>query len=84
MRVHKNMSVIVYTTPTCSWCKTAKAFLQERGVAFEEIDVTQDQVGLQEMLEKSEQMGVPVIDINGTIIVGFNQLRIEHALAGTI
>lgn len=74
------MAVKVYSTETCPWCKKVKEFLGEKGVEFEDIDVSKDQEAVKEMMEKSGQMGVPVVDINGTIIVGFDQAKIEEAL----
>lgn len=74
------MTIKVYSTPTCPWCVKAKDFLKEKGVEFEDINVAADPKASQEMAEKSGQMGVPVLDINGTIIVGFDQAKIEEAL----
>ena len=74
--------VKVYSTKTCPWCKKVKEFLAEKDVKFENIDVGADQKAAEEMVEKSGQMGVPVTDINGTIIVGFDKDAIEKALAG--
>ena len=72
--------VIVYSTPTCPYCHSAKAFLKENKVAFKDIDVSKDQDAAQDMIEKSGQMGVPVLDIDGTIIVGFDKEAIKKAL----
>ena len=72
--------VKVYSTPTCPWCIKAKEFLAENKVEFENIDVSSDQKASEEMIERSGQMGVPVIDIGGTIIVGFDQEKIKQTL----
>lgn len=72
--------VKVYSTKTCPWCVRVKEFLKEKGVSFEEVDVGVDQKAAKEMMEKSGQMGVPQIEINGKMIVGFNQAAIEKAL----
>jgi glutaredoxin-like YruB-family protein len=72
--------VIIYTTPTCCFCDKAKVFLEEKSVSFEEINVSLSRDGLKEMRKKSGQMGVPVLDICGRIIIGFNQKKIEDAL----
>ena len=72
--------VIVYSTPTCPYCVMLKKFLKEKGVEFEDINVAEDQEKAQYMVEKSGQMGVPVVDIDGEIIVGFNKPKIEEAL----
>ncbi|MBT4538908.1 NrdH-redoxin [Candidatus Woesearchaeota archaeon] len=74
------VTVKVYTTPTCGWCKKTKEFLKEKGVKFVEKDVTTDDKARDEAVEKSGQMGVPVIDIDGKILVGFNPKKIEEAL----
>jgi len=76
------MSVQVYTTPSCGYCRLVKGYLQERGVKYAEYDVSRDQRKAEEMVRKSGQMGVPVIDINGKIIVGFDRDRIERSLKG--
>jgi glutaredoxin 3 len=71
---------IIYTTPTCQYCKMAKTFFQQHNVQYEEHDVASDDKAREEMLNKSHQMGVPVIDIEGEIFVGFNQREISKAL----
>jgi len=76
------MRVKVYSTPTCPWCFRLKDFLKGKNVKFEDIDVSINRESAQEMIEKSGQMGVPVIDINGRIIVGFDKYEIEDALRG--
>lgn len=67
----KNNKVIVYSTPTCPYCVYTKEYLKKNDVAFEDVDVTKDQSRAREMIQKSGQMGVPVTDINGDIVVGF-------------
>jgi glutaredoxin 3 len=74
------MAVTVYSTPTCPYCHKAKDFLKEKGVEFEDVNVAEDAARQKEMIDKSGQMGVPVLDVNGTIIVGFNPKAIEDAL----
>jgi len=73
-------SVKVYSTPSCPYCIKAKQFFDESGVEYENIDVSTDQEKAQEMMTKSGQMGVPVIDIEGDIIVGFDKNKISQAL----
>jgi glutaredoxin-like YruB-family protein len=73
-------NVLVYSTPTCPWCIRLKQFLNEKNVSFESFDVSVDQARAEEMIRKSGQMGVPVVDIDGQIIVGFDKNRIEQAL----
>jgi glutaredoxin 3 len=74
------MSVVIYTTPTCGYCRVAKDWFRNRGIPFSEYDVAADRRRAEEMVRKSGQMGVPVIDVHGRIIVGFNQPEIEKAL----
>ena len=74
------MKVKVYSTSTCPWCIKAKEFFKEKGIEFEEVDVGANQEAAQEMMEKTGQMGVPVIDVDGKIIVGFDQAAIEEAM----
>lgn len=72
--------VTVYTTPTCHFCSAAKDFLKEKKVDFKEVDVTTDPAAAQEMIAKSGQMGVPVIDFQGEVIVGFNESKLEDLI----
>lgn len=72
--------VKVYSTPTCPYCLRAKSYLEAKGIAFENVDVSSDQNGLQEMISISGQMGVPVVVIDGDPIVGFDQARIDEKL----
>ncbi|MFH1404314.1 MAG: Uxx-star family glutaredoxin-like (seleno)protein [Candidatus Altiarchaeota archaeon] len=74
--------VKVYSTQTCPYCKMAKEYLEGKGVEFDDIDVASNREAAQEMIEKSGQMGVPVIDIGGRIIVGFDRGAIDSELAG--
>ena len=75
-----NKKVKVYSTTTCPFCIRAKQFLKENNIVFEDIDVAGDQVAAEEMIKKSGQMGVPVIDIEGEIIIGFDKDKIKQAL----
>jgi len=72
--------VMVYSTPSCPFCVRTKQFLKDNNIDFENIDVSGDQSKAQEMIQKSGQMGVPVVDIDGKIIVGFDQDKIKVAL----
>lgn len=74
------MEVKIYSTPVCPYCNTLKAFLKEKGVSFEDIDVSKDQKLVDELVEKSGQMGVPVVEIDGQIIVGFDREKISKLL----
>ncbi|MBE3576350.1 MAG: glutaredoxin family protein [Limnochordales bacterium] len=73
-------AVTVYSTPTCPYCNAAKRYLKERGVPFRDVDVSRDQRAAMEMIRKSGQMGVPVLDIGGRIVVGFDRNKINALL----
>ncbi len=73
-------SIKIYTTPACPWCKKTKEFLKQQKIKYTEIDVSSNSKAAQEMMKKSGQMGVPVLDINGKIIVGFDPQGIQNAL----
>ena len=75
------MTVKVYSTPTCPWCIKVKQYLKEKNIEFEDIDVSINQEAAQEMITKSGQSGVPVVDIDGKIVVGFDKGAIDEALA---
>lgn len=72
--------VMVYSTPTCPFCIRAKQFLKDNNIQYIDIDVSTDQAKAQEMIDRSGQMGVPVIDVDGTIVVGFDKDKIKEAL----
>ena len=74
------MNVKIYTTNHCPYCKMAKEYFKQHNVKFTEINVEENEKAAEEMVEKSGQMGVPVIDIDGTIIVGFNKPAIDKAI----
>lgn len=70
----------IFTTPICPYCHTLMEFLKEHNIKFEEIDVIQNKEAQKEMIEKSGQMGVPVIEIDGEIVAGFDKERISRLL----
>ncbi len=72
--------VIIYSTPTCPYCIRAKQFLKENNIDYLDFDVSGDQQKAEEMIQKSGQMGVPVLDIDGEIIIGFDKEKITQAL----
>jgi len=72
--------VKIYSTPTCPWCLKTKEFMKENAIRFEDFNVAENEEARNEMIEKSGQMGVPVIDIDGTIIIGFDVESIKKAL----
>lgn len=73
-------SVKVYSTSTCPWCMRVKQFLKENNIEFLNLDVSGDQLAADEMIAKTGQMGVPVLDIDGEIIIGFDKDKIKLAL----
>lgn len=75
------MSIKVYSTPTCPWCTVAKNYLKSKNIQFEDLDVSRNRDAAMEMIQKSGQRGVPVVDINGTIIIGFDQKSIDRLLS---
>ena len=70
----------IYSTPSCPYCFTLKEFLKQNNIEFEDIDVSKDEKALKEMVEKSGQMGVPVVEIDGQIVVGFDKEKISKIL----
>jgi len=75
-----NPKILIYSTPQCHFCKATKAFLTKHNIPFTDIDVSEDKALQREMIEKSNQMGVPVIDIDGKIVVGFDEERLKMIL----
>jgi glutaredoxin-like YruB-family protein len=73
--------VVIYSTPTCPYCKRAKDYLSRKGIRYTDIDVAQDREKAKEMTQKSGQMSVPVIIIDDEIVVGFNQVLLDKLLA---
>lgn len=75
------MAVKVYSTQTCPWCDKAKDYLRDKGVAYDVVDVGADRAAAMEMVKKTRQMGVPVVQIGERYIVGFDVKAIDSALA---
>ena len=76
----KQPEVKIYTTPTCPFCVMAKEWFRVKGLEYEEKNVAEDMEARQEMVELSGQMGVPVITLDGEVVVGFNQTLLESLL----
>lgn len=74
------MSVKIYTTPSCVYCKMSKDFFQKNSIQYQELNVAQDAVAREEMIKKSGQFGVPVIDIDGQLVIGFDRARLSELL----
>ena len=72
--------VIIYTAPTCPYCRMTKQFLDDNNIGYEDVDVSSDPASADEMVKKSGHMGVPVLDIEGEIVIGFDKDRIKTAL----
>jgi glutaredoxin-like YruB-family protein len=79
-RASSRHRVIVFSTPTCPWCTRAKGYLRGRGIPFRDVDVSRDAAAARDLFRRTGQMGVPVIEIDGRSIVGFDQARIDAAL----
>ncbi len=73
-------NVKIYSTPTCAYCKMAKEFFAQNGIQYQEFNVASDAVAREEMFNKSHQMGVPVIDVDGSIVIGFDKRNLETLL----
>lgn len=72
--------VIVFSTPTCSYCNAVKSYFRQKGVKFRDVDVSRDPAAARDMVRRSGQQGVPVIDIGGKIVVGFDRPKIDSLL----
>ncbi len=77
----KKKRVIVFSTPSCPHCNHAKQYLRQQGVRFRDVDVSRDAAAARDMVRRSGQQGVPVIDINGRIVVGFNRAEVDRLLS---
>ncbi len=72
--------VIIFSTPTCAFCNAAKSYFRQRGIKFRDVDVSRDPAAARDMVRRSGQQGVPVIDIGGKIVVGFDRAKIDSLL----
>ena len=73
-------NVKLYTTPTCVYCRLAKDFFKQNNIDYSEVDVAKDRNAAMEMIDKSGQMGVPVIEVDSKIIIGFDKPALKRAL----
>ncbi len=73
-------TIKIYSTPWCTYCKMAKEYFKDKKVEYSEFDVSSDEKARNDMLSKSGQSGVPVIDIDGTLIIGFDKEKINELL----
>lgn len=76
-----DQTIKIYTTPTCVYCKMAKEFFKKNNLSYQEFNVAEDLKAREEMIQKSQQLGVPVIEIDGKIMVGFNESELRKALS---
>lgn len=74
------MSVIIYSTPRCPWCRRVKEYLEYQDIEYTDYNIYKDYNAAREMIRKSKQKGVPVLDINGHIVIGFNKKSIDKLL----
>jgi glutaredoxin-like YruB-family protein len=74
------MDVKIYTTPTCVWCKKTKEFFREHNVKYKEIDVSSDEQAAHEMIQKTGQLGVPVVEIDNNIVIGYDMPKLKKFL----
>ena len=77
----REKKVVVFTSPTCSWCTRVKQYLKEKKVRFREVDVSRDRKAAEDMVRKTGQQGVPVVLINGRPVVGFDKNKIDRLLS---
>ena len=79
-RTRRRRRVLVFTTPTCPWCTRAKSYLREQGVPFREVDVSKDAAAARDLVRRTGQMGVPVLEIDGRPVVGFDRAKVDRVL----
>ena len=72
--------VLAYTAPGCSWCVRVKQYLRQRNVRFREVDVSRDAAAARDLARRTGQMGVPVVEIDGDLVIGFDKPRIDRLL----
>jgi glutaredoxin-like YruB-family protein len=72
--------VVVFSTPTCPWCDRVKAYLRQQKVTFRDVDVSRDQAAARDLVRRTGQMGVPVVEIGGKPVIGFDRAKIDRLL----
>ncbi len=78
--MNKRISIVIFSTPTCAWCKKLKQYIREKGFTYKDIDVSKNQRALRDMVSKSGKTGVPQIWINNRVVVGFDKNKINKLL----
>lgn len=76
----KSLKVVIFTTPSCSWCRTTKRYLREKGIRFHEVDITRDKSGMKDMVRRTGQSGVPVTLVNNRPVIGFDRPKLNKLL----
>lgn len=77
-KMEKTVSIVVFTTPTCGWCRKVKSYLKQNNLIYKEVDVSTDAYAMRVMVNKSGQMGVPQLWINNVAVVGFDKAKIDR------
>lgn len=72
--------IIVFSTPSCTYCNAVKGYFRQKGIRFKDVDISRDSAAAKDMMRRSGQMGVPVVDIGGKIVVGFDRPKIDKYL----
>lgn len=78
--MNQTSKVVVFTTPTCSWCRTVKNHLRKLNIHFREVDISRDPAAARDMVRRTGQQGVPVTLVNNRPVVGFDQSKLERLL----
>ena len=76
----KPQRVVVFSTPTCPWCDRVKAYLRQQRIPFREVDVSRDRAAARDLVRRTGQMGVPVVEIGGKPVIGFDRAKIDRLL----
>jgi len=76
-----NPNIVVFSTPTCAWCRKIKDYLKQKGLKFKDIDVSKDAVALRDMIRKTGQQGVPQLWVNNVPVVGFDRDKIDRLIS---
>ncbi len=72
--------IIVFSTPSCTYCNAVKSYFRQKGIRFKDVDISRDTAAARDMMRRSGQMGVPVVDIGGKIVIGFDRPKIDKYL----
>lgn len=78
--MNEKKTVKVFTTPVCPYCYTLKEFLKEKGIEFQDIDISKDEKAMEELIQKTGKMEVPILEIEGELVIGFDKTKIVNLL----